>query len=45
MSKRPTPHPVFSYRLWHWTCHDENLFDLSKDELFTFSLLVDEALK
>ena len=45
MSERPAPHPVFSYRLWHWTCASESLFDLSKDELMVFSLLVDEALK
>lgn len=46
MSKRIScPHPVFSYKLWHWTAYNESLFTLSKDELLIFSLLVDEASK
>jgi hypothetical protein len=32
-------------RLWYWTTATENLFDLSKVDLYTFSLLVDEAFK
>jgi hypothetical protein len=35
----------FSYYLWHWTTATESLFDLTKDELRTFELLVDEANK
>lgn len=32
-------------RLWYWTTAKENLFDLSKSELYIYSLLVDEAFK
>lgn len=37
--------PKFAYYLWHWTAATESLFDLTKDELRTFKLLVDEASK
>lgn len=35
----------FPYRMWHWTCARENLFDLDRDALRWFALFVDEAFK
>lgn len=35
----------FPYRMWHWTCAHENLFDLDRDALRMFALLVNEAFK
>ena len=35
----------FSYFLWHWTAANESLFDLSREDLQTFKLLVNEANK
>lgn len=43
--KRGSAKPKFPYLLWHWTAATESLFDLTKDELRTFGLLVDEANK
>lgn len=37
--------PKFAWSLWWWTTSTENLFDLSKDDLRTFELLVTEAEK
>lgn len=36
---------VFPWSLWHWTTATENLFALTREELYTFSLIVDEANK
>lgn len=33
--------PKFHHRLWYWTLADENLFDLSPEELYMFKLFVD----
>lgn len=33
----------FPYTLWHWTGATENLFDLTRSELYLFKLLVSEA--
>lgn len=44
MSRRSTP-PLFSYIYWHYTNADENLFDLDKDALLTFKLLVQQAVR
>jgi len=35
----------FPWCLWHWTTATENLFTLSREDLFVFTLLVDEANK
>jgi hypothetical protein len=35
----------FSAWLWHWTAAKESLFDLSKEDLHMFKLLVLEASK
>jgi hypothetical protein len=37
--------PRFAWCLWHWTSATENLFTLSREDLFVFTLLVDEANK
>jgi hypothetical protein len=37
--------PKFSFRLWHWTCANENLFELDAEARYVFGLLVDEAFK
>lgn len=34
----------FSWRHWKWTGPTENLFDLSRDDLQVFKLLVEEAV-
>lgn len=36
---------VFSYKLWYFTRAKESLFDLSKIDLYMYSLIVAEALK
>ncbi len=43
--KRKPAKSKFPYVLWHWTNAHENLFTLSREELFIFSLLVNEANK
>lgn len=35
----------FPYLLWYWTAGNENLFDLSDEEIYFFVLLVKEAYK
>lgn len=36
---------IISWRYWHWTHSEENLFLLDKDQLDYFKKFVDEALK
>lgn len=45
MSTRKPSKTRFPYLLWHWTCAHENLFDLSREELFIFKHLVNEVNK
>lgn len=45
MKKLGPAKPKFAWRLWYWTAANESLFAFSKDELFIFTLLVDEAFK
>lgn len=35
--------PKFTWREWHYTNANESLFDLSKEELYVFRLLIKEA--
>lgn len=35
----------FPYLLWHWTNTTENLFTLTREQLYFFKLLIDEANK
>jgi hypothetical protein len=43
--KRKPSKTKFPYLLWHYTTATENLFTLSREELFIFKLLVNEATK
>lgn len=35
----------FPYLMWHWTCANENLFDLDRDALRWYALFINEASK
>ena len=35
----------FTHFQWHWTNATENLFKLSREELFVYNLLITEASK
>lgn len=37
--------PKWPWWIWHWTCANESLFDLSKEDLSTFVQLINEASK
>lgn len=44
MKRRPIK-TRFPYVLWHFTRAHENLFDLSRADMYVYQLLVKEALK
>ncbi len=35
----------YRYHLWHWTCAEENLFDMDSAALEWYTLFVAEAFK
>jgi len=37
--------PRFPWAMWYWTTASESLFDMDKITLYTFRLLIDEAIK
>ena len=45
MSKIKLYRTKFPYMMWYWTNGNENLFELSEEEIYFFVLLVKEAFK
>lgn len=42
---KKTRKPKWPWRLWYWTGPTESLFDLDREGLYMWELLVDEVFK